>query len=128
MQQHQIGRTRPPTRQDRLVVFLMSVGISLLLLPLARNIHPQVIGWIVMILVIGLPVVTINILLPFSRFEKPLSLRGSQTPNDESHEASGSDACVLEADRQAKHLGSREASRRLFKTVDANSFPKSISQ
>ena len=67
--QHRVSRTHPPTRQDRLVVSFLSVGIFLLLLPLARNIHPQAIGWIVMIIVIGLPVVTINVLLPFSRWE-----------------------------------------------------------
>lgn len=59
-----------PTRCDRLIVLLMSVGIFLLLLPLTQNIHPQAIGWIVMVIVLGLPVVTINVLLPLSHWEK----------------------------------------------------------
>jgi hypothetical protein len=70
----QINRMHAPTRQDRLVVLFLSMGIFLLLLPLARNIHPQAIGWIVMVIVLGLPVVTINVLLPFGRWEKDESL------------------------------------------------------
>lgn len=66
-------KTDKPTRHDRLIVLLMSVGIFLLLLPLTQNIHPQAIGWIVMVIVLGLPVVTINVLLPLSHWEKPHS-------------------------------------------------------
>ena len=62
-----------PTRHDRLIVLLMSVGVFLLLLPLTQNIQPRALGWIVMVIVLGLPVVTINVLLPFSRWEKPHS-------------------------------------------------------
>ena len=63
-------KTGKPTKLDRLVVLLMSVGVFLLLLPLAQPIHAQTIGWIVMVIVIGLPVITINVLLPFSHWEK----------------------------------------------------------
>jgi hypothetical protein len=65
----QIRHMHPPTRQDRLIVLLLSVGIFLMVLPLARTIHPQVIGWIIMSIVIGLPVVLINVLLPSSHWE-----------------------------------------------------------
>jgi hypothetical protein len=63
----------PPTRQDRLFVLLVTVGTSLLLLLLARNIQPQAIGWIVMVVVLGLPVVAINVLFSFSRWEQSSS-------------------------------------------------------
>lgn len=90
MEEHKLHlqgvRTYSPTRQDYLTVLLMTVGTFLLLLPLAQNIHPQAIGWIVMVIVIGLPVVTINMLLPFSHWEQPFSEEGSHENNKESHE------------------------------------------
>jgi hypothetical protein len=80
------GRACPPTIRDRLIVLLMTVGMFLLLLPLARNIHPQAIGWIIMVIVIGLPVVTINVLFPFSRWEQPSSEEESRKNNGTLHE------------------------------------------
>lgn len=80
------GKRHPPTRQDRLIVLLMTVGTFLLLLPLARNIHPQAIGWMVMTVVIGLPVVTINVLLPFSHWEQLSSEEKSRKNNGALHE------------------------------------------
>jgi hypothetical protein len=65
-------KTGKPPRHDRLIVLLMSVGVFLLLLPLTRLIHPRVIGGIVLVTVIGFPVITINVLLPFSRWKTPL--------------------------------------------------------
>jgi pilus assembly protein TadC len=65
------GETHPPTRRDRVIVLLVSLSFFvLLLIPLAEPIHASLVGWIVMIAVIGLPVVTINVLLPFSRWEQ----------------------------------------------------------
>ena len=61
--------TDKPTRLDRLIGLLMSGGIFFILLPLARLIHPQAIGWIIMVLMVGLPVMTINLLLPLSHWE-----------------------------------------------------------
>jgi hypothetical protein len=63
------GETHPPTRRDRVIVFLVSLSFFALLIPLARPIHASFAGWIIMLAVIGLPVVTINVLLPFSRWE-----------------------------------------------------------
>jgi hypothetical protein len=62
--------THPPTRRDRVIVLLVSLSIFVLLIPLARPIHASFAGWILMLAVIGLPVVTIDVLLPFSRWEK----------------------------------------------------------
>jgi hypothetical protein len=85
--QHFIAKEmHSPTRQDRLIVLLMTVGMFLLLLPLARNIHPQIVGWIVMAIVIGLPVVTINVLLPFSLWEQLPSEEESCQDHGELHE------------------------------------------
>jgi hypothetical protein len=64
------GETHPPTRRDRLIVLLISLGSFVLLIPLAQPLHTSVVGRFVMIAVIGLPVVTINVLLPFSRWEQ----------------------------------------------------------
>jgi hypothetical protein len=64
------GETHPPTRRDRLIVLLITLGFFVGLLPLAQPLHASVVGWIVMLAVIGLPVVTINVLLPFSRWEQ----------------------------------------------------------
>ena len=64
------GETHPPTRRDRVIVLLISLTFFVLLIPLAQPLHTSVTGWLVMIAVIGLPVVTINVLLPFSRWEK----------------------------------------------------------
>lgn len=62
------GETHPPTRRDRLIVLLISLSFFVLLIPLGQPFHASLIGWIVMFTVIGLPVVTINVLLPFSRW------------------------------------------------------------
>jgi len=59
-----------PTRRNRLIVFLMSLVFMLLLLPEARLLHAGLIGWIVMGSVIGFPVVTINVLLPMTHWER----------------------------------------------------------
>ena len=63
------GETHPPTRRDRVIVLLVSLSFFALLIPVAQPLHASVVGWIAMIVVIGLPVVTINVLLPFSRWE-----------------------------------------------------------
>jgi len=83
------AQTHSPTRQDRVIVLLMSAGVFLLLLPLARNIHPQAIGWIVMVIVLGLPMVIINVLLPFSRWEQKLPPDGSPTHRERLQKESG---------------------------------------
>ena len=58
-----------PTRRDRVVVLLVSLGLTLVLFPLAHLIHASIVGWIVLLVVIGLPMVTINVLLPLSRWD-----------------------------------------------------------
>lgn len=63
------GETHPPTRRDRLIVLIVSLGFFVFLLPMAQLFHASPAGWIVVVVVIGLPVVTINVLLPFSRWE-----------------------------------------------------------
>ena len=64
------GETHPPTRRDRLIVLLISLGFFVLLIPVAQPLHTSIVGLIVMLAVTGLPVVTINVLLPFSRWER----------------------------------------------------------
>ena len=65
-----LGEMHPPTRRDRLSVLLLSFGLFVLLLPIAGLLHGHLVGRIVILLVIGVPVMIINILLPFSRFPK----------------------------------------------------------
>ena len=68
-QGHQTNGTHRPTRRDRVIVLLISLSLLLVLLPLAHLIHASAVGWIVLLVVIGLPVVTINVLLLLSRCE-----------------------------------------------------------
>ncbi len=64
------GEMHPPTRRDRVIVLLVSLSFFVLLIPLAHPFHTSLVGWVVMVIVLGLPVVPINVLLPFSRWEK----------------------------------------------------------
>jgi hypothetical protein len=64
------GEMHPPTRRDRVIVLLVSLSFFVLLIPVVRPFHASLVGWIVMFAVLGLPVVTINVLLPFSRWEQ----------------------------------------------------------
>jgi hypothetical protein len=80
------GETHPPTRRDRVIVLLMSLSLFVLLIPLAQLSHASLVGWIVMLAVLGLPVVTINVLLPFSRWEQKPTTDGSLTHQEGSHE------------------------------------------
>ncbi len=50
------GETHPPTRRDRVIVFLVSLSFFGLLIPLAHHLHASLVGWIVMLTVIGLQV------------------------------------------------------------------------
>jgi hypothetical protein len=69
-QRRTLRESHSPTRQDRLIVLLVSLSFFVLLIPLAHPLHASLVGWIVMLTVIGLSVVTINVLQPFSRWEK----------------------------------------------------------
>jgi hypothetical protein len=80
------GETHPPTRRDRVIVLLVSLSFFVLLIPLAHPFHASLVGWVVMLAVIGLPVVTINVLLPFSRWEQKPPADGSPTGQEGSHE------------------------------------------
>lgn len=84
------GETHPPTSRDRVIVLLMSLGLFFLLeVPWVT--HAPGVVWIVMIIVIGVPVVTINVLLPFSRWEKHPREKGTPTLHEEyedGHDAS----------------------------------------
>ena len=68
-QGHLTHGTHRPTRRDRVIVLLVSLSLLLVLLPLAHLIHASVVGWIVLLAVIGLPGATINVLLALSRWE-----------------------------------------------------------
>ena len=52
------GETHPPTRRDRLIVLLVSLSFFVVLIPLTRPFHGSLVGWIVMLVVIGLPACT----------------------------------------------------------------------
>ena len=64
------GEAHPPTRRDRLIVLLVSLSFFVLLIPVVRPLQASVVWWIVMLTVLGLPVITINVLLLFSRWEQ----------------------------------------------------------
>jgi len=113
--------THPPTRRDRVIVLLVSLSFFVLLIPLAHPFHASLVGWIVMLTVIGLPVVTINVLLPFSRWEQKPPTDGSPSHQKGSHEESGGELEWGVSDRGAKHLRARGGSRRRIKTVEGTS-------
>lgn len=62
---------RKPTKQDRLVVFAFSLCFFLLLILVEPLLRTSPMSWIVILLVVGCPIVVINVLLPFSRWEEP---------------------------------------------------------
>jgi len=97
----------------------MSACFFLFLIPCVPLIHASVVAFLVMIVVIGLPMITINVLLPFSRWETPSTADGSPTNREQSMDVSGGEA---DRGRRAFPLRAREMSRRRFKTVDGTSF------
>ncbi len=83
---------RPPTKQDRVFVLLTSLGFFVGLIPLVCLIQGPVLDRVVILLVMGLPVVIINALFPFSWWETPSSPDGSPTTQGQSRDVSGGEA------------------------------------
>ncbi len=65
---------RKPTRGDRLVVLLFSLPFPLLIFPGERLLQGQAWVWVVMGAIIGVPVVTIDVLFSFSQWKIPPSV------------------------------------------------------
>jgi hypothetical protein len=66
-----------PTRRDRLLVLLVSIGLSCLLILALRPGQAGLVGWIVMGAVMGVPAVAINVLFRFSHWEGSPSAKNS---------------------------------------------------
>jgi hypothetical protein len=108
-----------PTRQDRVFVLLTSWGLFVVLLLVICLIQGPAIDRVVLLVVIGLPVVIIKVLFPFSRWEIPSSNVLRPAPPVPSMEVSDGSA---KEDWQPFLLRERKNSRRRLKTVDGTSF------
>ncbi len=115
----QVGETHPPTSRDRVIVLLMSLGFFVFLLAVPWDTHAPLVVWIVVIIVIGVPVITINLLLPFSRWENRITTEGLPTTDTPKGVVSGDKAG---RDRWVFPLPARSMGRRRFKTADGTSF------